>query len=217
MIQWFGCYEEVCVYIEKGGKWKILVKNNRVIRFTYCVNWFRQLNDKPDEQWSLICIRHKLNRFKSPHMKIDTIQTLMNRFNQSQRVSWYDSVKFESIQARKKWKIDADNIWIDSNLLWIDSMVNGFKKTRNRFTVNLFRKTVNRFTTILFRKTVNRFTTILFRKIWLDSKGVTQGKWTKGMLDMNQWIMNRIKQFTKGFSIYDNTKDIKELHDNTIC
>jgi len=29
--------------------------------------------------------------------------------------------------------------------------------------------------------------------------------------------MNRIKQFTKGFSIYDNTKDIKELHDNTIC
>ena len=27
--------------------------------------------------------------------------------------------------------------------------------------------------------------------------------------------MNRIKQFTEGFSIYDNTQDIKESHDNT--
>jgi hypothetical protein len=50
-------------------------------------------------------------------------------------------------------------------------------------------------------------------KVWLDSKGVTQGKWTKGMLDMNQWIMSRIKKFTEGFSIYDNTQDIKESHD----
>jgi len=161
----------------------------------------------------LIRIRHKLNRFKSPQMKIDTIQNLMNRFNQSQRVSWYDSLKFELIQVRKKWKIDADNIWIDSDFLWIDSMVNRFKKTMNRFTVNLFRKTLNRFTVILFRKTVNRFTAILFTKNWLDSKGVTQGKWTKGMLDMNQWIMNRIKQLTEGFSIYNNTQDIKESHD----
>jgi len=32
-------------------------------------------------------------------------------------------------------------------------------------------------------------------RVWLDSKGVTQGKWTKGMLDIKQWIMNRIKQF----------------------
>jgi len=36
-------------------------------------------------------------------------------------------------------------------------------------------------------KMENRFTAILFKKIWLDSKGVTQGKWTEGMLDMNQW------------------------------
>jgi len=190
-----------CVYIEKGGKCKISAKNNWVNRFTYCVNRFKQLNDKPDEQWRLIRIRHKLNRFKSPQMKIDTIQTLMNRFNQSQRVLWFDSKTFESIQARKRWKIDVVNIWIDSQILWIDSHVNRFKKTVNRFIMNLF------------RKIVNRFTTILFRKIWLDSKGVTQGKWTKGMLDMNQWIMNRIKQFTEGFSIYDNTRDIKVLHD----
>ena len=27
--------------------------------------------------------------------------------------------------------------------------------------------------------------------------------------------MNRIKQFTEGFSIYDNTQDMKESHDNT--
>jgi len=43
---------------------------------------------------------------------------------------------------------------------------------------------------------------------------VTQGRWRKGMLDMNQWIMNRIKQFTERFSIYDNTQDIKGSHDN---
>jgi len=193
-----------CVYIEKGGKCKISAKNNRVNWLTYYLNRFRQLNDKPDEQWRLIRIRHKLNRFKSPQMKIDTIQTLMNRFNQSQRVLWYDSKTFESIQARKRWKIDAVNIWIDSH-------VNRFKKTVNRFTMNLLRKTVNRFTTILFRKTVNRFTAILFRTIWLDSKGVTQEKWTKGMLDMNQWFMNQIKQLTEWFSIYDNTRDIKGI------
>jgi len=121
--KWFNALGVMrkCVYVEKGGKCKISAKNNRVNRFTYCVNRFRQLNDKSDKQWSLICIRHKLNRFKSPQVKIDTIQTLMNRFNQSQRVSWYDSLKFESIQARKKWKIDADSIWIDSDFLWIDS------------------------------------------------------------------------------------------------
>jgi len=32
---------------------------------------------------------------------------------------------------------------------------------------------------------------------------------------MNQWIMYRIKQFTEGFFIYDNTPYIKESHDNT--
>jgi len=111
-----------CVYIEKGGKCKISAKNNRVNRFTYYLNRFKQLNDKPNEQWRLKRIRHKLNRFKSPQMKIDTIQTLMNRFKQSQRVLWYDSLTFESIQARKKWKIDNDNIWIDSRKLWINSM-----------------------------------------------------------------------------------------------
>jgi len=94
------------------------------------VNRFRQLNDKPDEQWRLICIRYILNRFKYPKMKIDTIQTLMNWFNQSQRVLWYDSLKSESIQKRKKWKIDAVNIWIDS-------YVNRFKKTVKRFIVIL--------------------------------------------------------------------------------
>ena len=54
-------------------------------------------------------------------MKIDTIQTLMNRFNQSHRVLWYNTITFESIQAKKKWKIYAVNIWIDSEILWIDS------------------------------------------------------------------------------------------------
>jgi len=111
-----------CVYIEKGGKCKISAKNNRVNRFTYCMNRFRELNDKPDEQWKWIRIRHKLNRFKSPLMKIDTIQTLMNQVNQSHRVLWYDSLTFESIQARKKWKVDVVNIWIYSDFLWIDSL-----------------------------------------------------------------------------------------------
>jgi hypothetical protein len=119
-IIWVLWGSVVCVYIEKGGKCKISAKNSRVSRFTYCVNRFRQLNDKPDEQWSLILIRHKLNRFKTPQMKIDTIQTLMNQFNQIQRVSWYDSLKFESIQARRKWKMDVDNISIDSDFLWIN-------------------------------------------------------------------------------------------------
>ena len=45
----------------------------------------------------------------------------MIRFIQSQRVLWHDSLTLESIQARKKWKIEADNIWIDSEFLWIDS------------------------------------------------------------------------------------------------
>jgi len=102
-----------------------------------------------------------------------------------------------------------NEVWYASDTSWIDSNMNWFKKTVNRFIVNLFRKTVNRFTAILFMKTVNRFTAILFKKIWLNSKGVTQGKWTNGMLDMNQWIMNRIKQFTEGFSIMTTHKTSK--------
>ena len=168
MIQYFGCYEEVCIY-RKG--------------------W--QVQNFGQKQWSesfhLLCESIQTAKWQARWtMKIDAIQTLMNRFNQSRRASLYHSLEFESIQTRKKGKIDADNIWIGSDFLWMDSHVNRFKKT------------------------VNRFTVILFRKIWLDSKEVTQGKWTKGMLDMNQWIMNRIKQFTEGFSIYDTTRDTKE-------
>jgi len=95
---------------------------------------------------------------------MDTIQNLMNRFNQSQRVSWYDSLNFESIQTRKKWKIDADNIWIDLDILWINSIMNRFKKTVNRFTVNLF------------KKTVNRFTVYYSGKLWIDSLRYYSGK-----------------------------------------
>jgi len=39
-----------CVYIEKAGKCNISAKNNRVNRFSYYVNRFRQLDDKPDKQ-----------------------------------------------------------------------------------------------------------------------------------------------------------------------
>jgi len=130
---------------------------------------------------------------------------------------WYGSYSYESIQSKSgSFMIRFTGIWIDSGKEEVKNWccqhlnrfkktvnrftVNGFKKTVNRFIVILFRKTVNRFTMILFRKTVNRFTVMLFMKIWLDKKGVTQGKWLEGMLDMNQWIMTRIKQFTKGLS-----------------
>jgi len=157
--------------------------------------------------------------------EVDTHQTQIESIQISLDEDWYDSNSYESIQSKSEsFMIQFTEIWVDSGkkevknicwqhlnrfkLLWIDSMVNRFKKT-----VNLFRKTLNRFTAILFRKTVNRFNAILFIKNWLDSKGVTQGKWTKEMLDMNQWIMNRIKQFIEGFSKYENTQDIKESHD----
>jgi len=115
-----------CLYIEKGGKWKNLAKNNIVNRFTKCVNRFRQLNNNQDGLWRLIHIIHLLNRFICSRVKIDTIQILMNRFNQSQRVFmiwfniiWIDSdvekenlmlSKFDSIQMTQ-----FKNIWLDSN------------------------------------------------------------------------------------------------------
>jgi len=37
------------VYIQWGGKCKILAKDNIVNRFTKCVNRFRHQEDKPDE------------------------------------------------------------------------------------------------------------------------------------------------------------------------
>jgi len=135
-------------------------------------------------------------------MKFDMHQAQIESVQISPGEDWYDSNSYESIQSKSEsFMIRFTKIWVDSgkkevkNWCWqhlnrFGLFVNRFKKTVNRFIVNLFRKTVNRFTTILFMKTVNRFTTILFKKIWLNSKGETQGKWTKGMLDMNNesWI-----------------------------
>ena len=109
----------------------------------------------------------------------------------------YDSNSYESIKSK------LENFMKRFTEIWVDS---GKKEVKNSCChyLNRFKKTVNRFTVNLFRKTVNRFTAILFRKIWLDSKGVTQGKWTKGMLDMNhesnQVIHGRI------FHIWQHTR-----------
>ena len=113
-----------CVYIGKGGKCKISAKNKMVNRFTKCVNRSRQLNDKQDELWRLIHIRHLLNQFKYSWKKIDTIQILMNRFNQSQRVFmirfniiWIDSnMENENLMLEKfdLIQIFEDEDWLDS-------------------------------------------------------------------------------------------------------
>ena len=140
------------------------------------------------------------------NMKIDMHQPPFESIQISSDEDWYDSNSYESIQAKSEsFMTRFTNIGIDSGKEevknWCWQHLNRFKKTVNQFNVNQF------------TKTMNWFITILFRKIWLDSKGVTHGKWAKGMLDMNQWIMNRIKKFTEGFSIYDNTQDIMESHD----
>jgi len=106
------------VYIEKGDKCKILAKNNIVNRFTKCVNRFRQLKDKQDdnEDW----------------YASESIQMFPDE-------DWYDSKSYESIQPKSesfhdtiqhnlnrfrhgKGKFDVVNIWVDSVKLWIDSL-----------------------------------------------------------------------------------------------
>jgi len=107
MIQYFGCYEK-WVYIEKGGKCKILAKNNIVNRFIKCLSQLRQLKDKPDELWRLIRIRQYLNWFRTPITKVKMIQTYLNRFNTSQRV-----------------------FMIRLKIFWLDSDVIRFKNSLN--------------------------------------------------------------------------------------
>ena len=127
--------------------------------------------------------RQNLNWFKNPQMKIDTHQTEFESIQISPDEDWYDSNSYESIQSKSEsFMIRFTEIWVDSgkkevkNRCW--QHLNRFRLFMNRFkkTMNRFRKTVNRLTAILFRKTVNRFIAVLFRKIWLDSKGETQGK-----------------------------------------
>jgi len=142
----------------------------------------------------------------------------LNRFKSSLDEDWYDSNSYESIQSK------SESFMIRFTEIWVDS---GKKEVKNRCWqhLNWFRLFVNRFSCESIQENSesihyesiqeNCESAILFKKSWLDLKGETQGKWTKGMLDMNQWIMNRIKQFTDGFFIYDNTQDIKESQDNT--
>ena len=47
MIQWFGCYEEVCIY-RKG--WEVQnFGQKQHSESIHCVNRFRQLNDTQDD------------------------------------------------------------------------------------------------------------------------------------------------------------------------
>lgn len=91
------------------------------------MNRFTQLNDRPDELWRLIRIRHLLNRFKCPRMKIDMIQSqrvFMIWFNKV----WIDSLwcyswKFELI--RKVWHKEngQKECLIRNNESWIESSI----------------------------------------------------------------------------------------------
>ena len=115
--KWFNKFGVMrkCVYIEKDGKCKISSKNNRVNRFTYCVNQFRQLNNKTDEQWSWYTsdtnwIDSNLPRWRLIWFKFlwinsikvrefhDTIHWNLSRFRQ-ERSEKYMLTTFESIQT----------------------------------------------------------------------------------------------------------------------
>jgi len=53
------------------------------------MNRFRQLKTKLEKrkmQGRLIRIKHDLNRFKKPRMKVDMIQTILNQVMASQKV-----------------------------------------------------------------------------------------------------------------------------------
>jgi len=115
------------VYIVNEDRCKFSSKNNYLSRFTKSMNRFRQHKYTPEEQWRLMRFRQKLNRFKFPRMKIDTVQIKMNRFNASQRVLWYASYLNDSIQ---EW-IDSRNI--ESIHTKSESLCDTFQIAMNRF------------------------------------------------------------------------------------
>ena len=153
---------------------------------------------------------------------VNRLTYYLNRFKPNKTREYYD----------EEWNVSSDNwvdsnspegVWYDSKQVWIDS--------------DHVREFISDFLWIDSRKLCIDSLWIYSGELWIDSmryysgklwinslqyylgkfdliqKGVTQGKWTKRMLYKNQWIMNRIKKFTKGFSIYDNTRDIQESHD----
>ena len=89
--------------------------------------------------WRFLRIRHLLNRFKSSQMKIDTIQNLMNWFNQSQKVFmirfniiWIDSC--DTIQKNCE-SIHCDTIQENYELIHCDAIhenLTWFKRSDTR-------------------------------------------------------------------------------------
>ena len=151
------------------------------------------------ELWRLIRIWHFLNRFKYPRMKIDMIQTLMNRFNQSQKVLWYDSLKFESIQAGKKEKL----------MLLTFELIRRFSES---IYMNRFKKTVNRFTVILLENCELIHCDTIQENFTRLKRNDKENEQKECLIWINEsWIESSNSQ--KDFPMHDNTQDIKESHD----
>jgi hypothetical protein len=92
------------LFIERGEKTKFSHKNNRVNRFTKCLNRFRQQKDRPEKYEGWYDSRHIWVDSSVPRWRLNQFKLCMNRFNASQRVLWDDSSKKETMHT-----------WIDSN------------------------------------------------------------------------------------------------------
>ena len=104
--KWFNTFGVMRrrLFIERGDKTKFLHKNNRLNRFTKCMNRFRQQEDRPEkyEGWydsGYIWVDSSVPRWRLIRFKL-----CVNRFNAIQRVLWDDSSKKETMH---RW-IDSD-------------------------------------------------------------------------------------------------------------
>jgi len=175
MIQWIECYEEVCIY-RKG--WQVQNFGQK----------------QQSELIHLMCESIQTAKWQARWtMKIDTHQIHFESIQISPDEDWNDSNSYESIQSKSEnFMIRFTKIWIDSGK---EEVKNWCCQHLNRFTCESIQENCEAIHCDTIKKTVNRFTAILFSKIWLNSKGVTQGEWTKGMFDMKLKSSNSRKNY----------------------
>jgi len=132
--KWFNCLGVMkkWIYIEIVGKWKFSSKNNFVNRFTKYLNRFRPLKTKLEKRrilWRLICIDSK-----SPKMKVDTIQNILIRFKESQKVFMIRFTHFLVDSKLNRFEISWNDSQKVRNLCnTIQTKMNRFRSAENEF------------------------------------------------------------------------------------
>ena len=103
--KWFNAFGVMRrLFIRKGDKTKFSHKNNRLNRFTKCLNRFRQQKDRLEKYEGWYDSRYIWVDSNVPRGRLNRFKLRVNRFDASQRVLWDDSRKKETM-----------HIWIDSD------------------------------------------------------------------------------------------------------